>query len=194
MKSRLFATLLALTTVVSLAQQPSKTELLTHLKNVRNEIQTTLKEIPTEEALKSEWGTENFLFLLNLFNEISAIYPTENTKNIEELYLTHICEMNNLDKTAQAFNDAQLASAFYSQQHDPEYSEKKQAEIATIFDKHHQAYCLQYPNGILYDLKVDECVGNLEYHLVNLAQRGRELFEKLLPKIDAKIKELETQA
>ena len=65
MKNKLFTALLAFVTITSLAQQPSKTELLTHLMNVRNEIQTNLEEIPTEEALKIEWGTENFLFLLN---------------------------------------------------------------------------------------------------------------------------------
>jgi hypothetical protein len=197
MKNKLFTALLACTTILSFAQQPSKTELLTHLKNVRNEIQTNLEEIPTDEALKVEWGTENFLFLLNLFSEINTVNQILSTQDMqqktEEFYLAMFCKMKTLSEITQIFNDRKFALELYEVMHNPEYLKKQEAEIAAIFAKHHQVYCLQYPNGILHDLTVDQ-IGDPELQLANFAQEGREFFQKLLPKIDAKIKELESQA
>jgi hypothetical protein len=194
MKKKLLTTLSACVMITLCAQQSSKTELLTHLKNVRNEIQTILEEIPTEEALKTEYGTEDFLFLLHLFNEIEMIDQTflnQNIKNLDELYLTMICEMKTVNEITQAINDIELAHNLDKMSDQKEF-EKYHAQIAAIFTKHHKAYCAQHPNGTLRDLTVDE-IGHPELMLANFAQKGRQLYQGLLPKLDAKIKELEMQ-
>ena len=49
MKNKLFSLLLAGVTIGITAQQPTKTELLTHLKSVKTEIEAHLKESKTME-------------------------------------------------------------------------------------------------------------------------------------------------
>lgn len=97
MKLNLFYTILACTTLTSLAYQSTKTELLTHLKSIKTEIEAHLKESKTTEQDSPEG-----LFLLNItnefFNEAQDLQKLLITEHVKPQFDLICNQMNTLDQ------------------------------------------------------------------------------------------------
>lgn len=185
MKNKLLATLLTLTAIPFFAveQQPSKTELLAHLKSVRVEIFNDI--IVMDETPESILG-------LNLLNEFynSSTLLQQDISTIVNDYFALLCNM------------APYSQLFYipMNQKAPFITDAEEKDLyrlfKSIYTKLHQDYCKNNPNGELvnatHDVFKDETVIYKPIiHELIIRTHGLIWPKVLIEKIDAKIVELE---
>ena len=192
MKKQLFIVFLTFTFPFFAIAKPSNTELLTHLKTVKEDLEDMREEVSDElEDLPEEYGEENYLFLLKMITEID--------RQLNHKLKNHICGIKAIElicNDMQTVTDIsniittnidilRVTNCLYAAS-----DARKIALIKRIFTKQHAEYCKNHPDGDLTDLEF------IELHQPDilapfLLTYLSQWLESLLKEIDVKIKRLE---
>lgn len=79
MKKQLLTTLLTFTVIPSFAAQPSNTELLAYLKQIKLDIQQNLQTTDRyEQELKKKWGNKDYIRAKKTWGNIYSFFKKEN--------------------------------------------------------------------------------------------------------------------
>jgi hypothetical protein len=201
MKNKLFAGLLALATIPFFANEaPTNAQLITHLKQVKAEIIDVIQSLqngwlgdaqdddslPTDkskEDAKHERANREFgLKVINEFYDNSVILQQILGDRINE-------DFNFLCNNMIGIN--QLPNKFvYSEPVITEDAKKQLIqELEPIFAKHHQQYCIDYPNGALIAITARDSFEEIVEIITYIKEPNA-----WVQKIDTTIAELEQQA
>lgn len=201
MKNKLITALFTITTLSALAQQPNKAELLKHLKNVKTHAQSILKENSSWKFSLGYCGTKNSI---NMWNELYDAFDPDQTETIAEVafYFDMICnKMKTIDDIRTIAPHAVLKHIGIIVKHKNTYKEQY-ALIFSIVRKHFsKQYWIEkywpskYTNGSLNDETLKDFLNSSDsICAANYIVYEPKVLKNLLPKINAKIAELEAQA
>lgn len=94
MKNKLISTLLALTTLTSLAQEPNNAELFIHLKKVKGDIQAKLQELENDKMqIKAELDDNEYQKIEDVFEDLITLaepYISSTQAEIKDAYFDTI--------------------------------------------------------------------------------------------------------
>jgi hypothetical protein len=203
MKNRLLAAILTLATVPFFAsattQQATNAQLVTHLKQVKAEVinmtqqlqdkwltidkyADTLPNDKCKEDVKHERQNRDFaLKIINEFYDNSALLQQMLCDRINEDF-NLLC--NNMISINQLPNKLVYIEPVITE------DAKKQLyqELEPIFAKHHQQYCIDYPNGELIAITAHDAFEEIVEIITYIKEPNA-----WIQKIDIKIAELEIQ-
>ena len=199
MKKKLLTTLLAFTPFLATAnQQPTNAELLTHLKQVKVDIQQVLQDIDHEEKkLRHKWD-KDYILIEKTWNDIYAF-----TKKLKEKDAIELCDkefdldlqLNLFCNEMKSFKDVftypifenisaevnTFAFMYFLLEEDMDVQQMKliENEIRVIIAKHYK------------DMTMEEFFRSTDNWIISNIGYAKKYFLQLLKKVDEKVKEFE---
>lgn len=198
MKTKLFTALLILTTIPffaqkSLIQQPSKTELLAYLKTVKINLNNILSDLSEEaKIVKEEYGSQLYKETIKICYELYAVIPKEILSTAADCSFDYTCE--ELEYLKQQNQEKIACDLMYTCLfvgpilcNESELQPNQEQLIKSIFIKYGKD--VSKPIGeLLNDFFCTE-----DNWAISAAIDMTRYINYLLPKINAKIVELEMQ-
>jgi hypothetical protein len=153
MKNKLITALLAFTALTSLAQQPNNAELLTYLKNIKP---TILDDSDTcYSNLISQWNQADFAFIFRVTDEFSY-------SSSKMVFGSHVfTQMIDIFGTTEGFKKS-IREVMPTL--DPLVEKSKEelfTQFESIYNKHHQNYCKNNPNGKFTQMSANDIFNHI---------------------------------
>lgn len=189
MKKQLLTIILAFIAISCFAAKPNKTELLTHLKQIKIELENELRNLSMEEnKLKQEWNY--YIVLTKVWNDIADLPENSRRRKIlANFYFDQICnhkktiseltEMSEEIQTTLFVNDS-----LYYMANDKE-QEKEEKILLSIIKKYRK-----YDPHQNDPLEIEDIEGE-ESLIVGMAIDRKKMAHIVLKKVKDKIKKLE---
>lgn len=208
MKKQLFTALLAFTPFFVTAK-PSNKELLVHLKNVKADVASMIyeneKDITAIQNGYVDWSTTGFKQIMNMWNDlINAMDPSQKQVEIDaETCFNLICQQQKdiqalLDNTNESII-VKIAKIINSEDKDlnDQQIKKNYTLVFSTLAKHLRFPWYNYFRDCLKDASLEEDINSLsafgDFFCMGCFMYETKVLKKLLPKLDAKIAELEKQ-
>jgi len=147
MKNKLISTLLAFTTLTSLAQQPNNAELLTCLKNIKP---TIMAEEEYYSNLVSQFDQADYPFLYRILDDFSY-----NPSMLE--FGSHVFEhVVDIIGTIEGFAKPTREIMATLEPLVEKSKEELFTQFESVYNKNHQNYCQNNPNGTFAQIKASD--------------------------------------